>query len=241
MRSCARRALFSRPSSATGNPGGGLHRGLPRPVRGRAALPGAAPARAHLAVGVLRGPGAATAGPGGARRRAGETDPARLQGQQERYGAWKVWDQLNREGIAAARCTVERLMRSSGCAGAPRRVQVRTTRPIRRRTGRPGQRTSRRRPGPAGWWTSPSCHPGGHRLYRVVIDAFARLIPWRTAANHSTDLVLDALVMAVTYRARQASRWPADHHSTPAAIPVHPLRRRAGRRIAPSVGSVGIL
>ena len=24
----------------------------------------------------------------------------------ERYGAWKVWDQLNREGIAAARCTV---------------------------------------------------------------------------------------------------------------------------------------
>ncbi|MGH3123731.1 MAG: IS3 family transposase [Streptosporangiaceae bacterium] len=29
----------------------------------------------------------------------------------ERYGAWKVWDQLNREGIAAARCTVERLMR----------------------------------------------------------------------------------------------------------------------------------
>ena len=27
----------------------------------------------------------------------------------ERYGAWKVWDQLNREGIAAARCTVERL------------------------------------------------------------------------------------------------------------------------------------
>jgi putative transposase len=27
----------------------------------------------------------------------------------ERYGAWKVWDQLNREGIVAARCTVEQL------------------------------------------------------------------------------------------------------------------------------------
>ena len=36
----------------------------------------------------------------------------------------------------------------------------------------------------------------------LVIDAFARLIAgWRTAASHSTDLVLDALVMAVTYRA----------------------------------------
>ena len=55
----------------------------------------------------------------------------------ERYGAWKVWDQLNREGIAAARCTVERLMRNSGCAGcaaAATRCAPRV--PIRRRTGR---------------------------------------------------------------------------------------------------------
>jgi transposase InsO family protein len=38
----------------------------------------------------------------------------------ERYGAWKVWDQLNREGIAAARCTVERLMRKLGLRGVRR-------------------------------------------------------------------------------------------------------------------------
>jgi len=30
------------------------------------------------------------------------------------YGADKVWRQLNREGIAVARCTVERLMRVQG-------------------------------------------------------------------------------------------------------------------------------
>jgi hypothetical protein len=73
-RSCARRALFSRPSSTTGSPGGGLHRGLPGPVRGRADLPGLAPGPgAHLAVGELRGAGAAAVGPGGPRRRAGET------------------------------------------------------------------------------------------------------------------------------------------------------------------------
>ena len=30
------------------------------------------------------------------------------------YGAVKVWKQLRREGIEAARCTVERLMRQAG-------------------------------------------------------------------------------------------------------------------------------
>jgi putative transposase len=36
------------------------------------------------------------------------------------YGARKVWLQLNREGIRVARCTVERLMRRLGLAGAVR-------------------------------------------------------------------------------------------------------------------------
>ena len=44
------------------------------------------------------------------------------------YGADKVWRQLNREGVAVARCTVERLMRQEGCGRAPRQA-VRTTVP----------------------------------------------------------------------------------------------------------------
>ena len=36
------------------------------------------------------------------------------------HGARKVWRQLNREGIPAARCTVERLMRSQGLRGVVR-------------------------------------------------------------------------------------------------------------------------
>lgn len=56
----------------------------------------------------------------------------------ERYGAWKVWDQLNREGIPAARCTVERLMRRLGLRGVRRGgYKVRTTRPDPSQ-GRPG-------------------------------------------------------------------------------------------------------
>jgi len=43
------------------------------------------------------------------------------------YGADKVWRQLNREGIAVARYTVERLMRSQGLRGVRRGKRVRTT------------------------------------------------------------------------------------------------------------------
>jgi hypothetical protein len=43
------------------------------------------------------------------------------------YGARKVWAQLNREGIEVARCTVERLMRAEGLAGARRGRRIRTT------------------------------------------------------------------------------------------------------------------
>ena len=34
------------------------------------------------------------------------------------YGARKVWKQLRRDGVAVARCTVERLMRAEGMMGA---------------------------------------------------------------------------------------------------------------------------
>ena len=44
-------------------------------------------------------------------------------------------------------------------------------------------------------------HLGRTAYTALVIDAFDRLTAgWRTAASHSTDLVLDALVMAVTCR-----------------------------------------
>ncbi|CAN5671996.1 hypothetical protein BH11PSE13_BH11PSE13_35570 [soil metagenome] len=43
------------------------------------------------------------------------------------YGAEKVWRQLAREGTAAARCTVERLMKHLGLRGVMRGKVVRTT------------------------------------------------------------------------------------------------------------------
>ena len=40
------------------------------------------------------------------------------------YGVRKVWRQLQREGIEAARCTVERLMRAEGLAAVRVKIVV---------------------------------------------------------------------------------------------------------------------
>ena len=49
------------------------------------------------------------------------------QANMQVYGADKVWRQLAREGVAVARCTVERLMRRQGLRGVMRGTVVRTT------------------------------------------------------------------------------------------------------------------
>ena len=45
------------------------------------------------------------------------------------YGARKVWGQPNRQGVAVARCTVERLIRHQGLKGVVRGERRRTTIP----------------------------------------------------------------------------------------------------------------
>ena len=149
---------------------------------------------------------------------------------RERYGAWKVWDQLNREGIAAARCTVERLMRKLGLRGVRRGgwKKPRTTVPDPSQD-RPEDLVNRgfAPDAPDRLWVAGFTFVStraGTAYTAFVIDAFSRLITgWRTAASHSTDLVLDALVMAVTYRARQGVKVAGlIHHSDYAEVGVKP-------------------
>jgi len=167
----------------------------------------------------------------------------------ERYGAWKVWDQLNREGIAAARCTVERLMRQLGLRGVRRGgwKKPRTTVPDPAQD-RPADLVNRdfAPPAPDRLWVVDFTFVGtraGTAYSAFVIDADARLIAgWRTAASHSTDLVLDALVMAVTYRARQGVKVAGLTHHSDAGSEYLSIRygaELAASGIAPSVGSVG--
>jgi putative transposase len=166
----------------------------------------------------------------------------------ERYGAWKVRDQLNREGIAAARCTVERLMRKLGLRGVRRGgYKVRTTRSDPSQD-RPEDLVNRdfAPDAPDRLWVVDFTFVStwaGTAYTAFVIDAFARLIAgWRTAASHGTDLVLDALVMAVTYRACQGVKVAGLTHHSDAGSEYLSIRygaELAAAGIAPSVGSVG--
>ena len=73
-----------------------------------------------------RGRGQRARGPCAMSQLAGEI--RRVYGQNYRvYGACKVWRQLNREGIAVARCMVELLMHALRLQGAVRGKKWRTT------------------------------------------------------------------------------------------------------------------
>ncbi|WP_414896764.1 IS3 family transposase [Rhodovulum sp. YEN HP10] len=65
------------------------------------------------------------------RRDAGLKDKIRKIWSDNRklYGARKVWHALKRDNVAAARCTVERLMREMGLQGVIRGKKVITTNP----------------------------------------------------------------------------------------------------------------
>jgi len=126
------------------------------------------------------------------------------------YGARKVWLALNCEGIAVARCTVERLMAADGLAGAVRGKIQRThdRRPGRRASSRPAR--AGLQPDRAG-----SAVGSGHDLrvdvewlgVRRVRHRCLRPPDHRLAHRTSmtTQLVLDALEQAVWTRGRDGA------------------------------------
>ncbi len=111
------------------------------------------------------------------------------------YGAPKVWRQLNREGIAVARCTVERLMREMGLSGAVRGKKVRTTIP---EAGAPCTMDKVNRnfcvPAPNSLWVSDFTDistSSGFDYVAFVIDAFARrIVGWRVSRTAHASFVL---------------------------------------------------
>jgi transposase InsO family protein len=121
------------------------------------------------------------------------------------YGAEKVWKQMNREDVAVARCTVERLMRRLGLQGARRGKTVRTTVPDRALPC-PLDRVNRRFKAdrPNQLWVSDFTHVStwqGWLYVAFVIDVFARrIVGWRVSTTMTTDFVLDALEQALYAR-----------------------------------------
>lgn len=167
------------------------------------------------------------------------------QSNMQVYGAKKVWRQLKREGVAVARCTVERLMRLEGLHGVRRGRVIRTTR-ADRAIPCPLDRVHRqfKAERPNQLWVSDFTYVStwqGWQYVAFVIDVFARrIVGWRVSSSMRTDFVLDALEQALY--ARQPERTDAlIHHSDRGSqyVSVRYSERLAQAGIEPSVGSKG--
>ncbi len=160
------------------------------------------------------------------------------------YGVRKVWRQLAREGIPVARCTVARLMRAIGLAGAVRGKRVRTTIPDATASC-PLDRVNRqfRVPRPNALWVSDFTYVAtwaGFVYAAFVIDAYARrIVGWRVSRTAQAGFVLDALEQAL--HERRPGRGGLVHHSDRGGqyLALRYTDRLVEAGIEPSVGSVG--
>ena len=164
------------------------------------------------------------------------------------YGARKVWLVLNREDIPVARCTVERLMKVLGLQGVRRGRTVRTTHSDPT-AARPADLANRNwNPArPDALWVADYTYVStwsGFVYVAFVIDAFSRrILGWQAAPSMRTELVLDALEMAIWTR-RQAgvvdlTGLIAHTDAGSQYVSLRYTERLAEAGAAPSVGSVG--
>jgi putative transposase len=162
------------------------------------------------------------------------------------YGARKVWRQLRREGIAVARCTVERLMGELGIRGAAaRQRKPRTTVP-----GAAGERPADllerdfTSPAPNRRWVADITYVdtfSGFCYTAFVTDLFSRaIVGWQVADHLRAGLALDALEMAIWSR-REHLGADLVHHSDRGVqyTSIHYTQRLEDIRAVRSVGSKG--
>jgi len=159
------------------------------------------------------------------------------------YGVRKVWRQLVREGIGAARCTVARLMRNMGLQGRVRGQPHKTT-VSDRSVPCPLDHVKRqfKAERPNALWMVDFTYVStwqGFVYVAFVIDAFARrIVGWRVSATARADFVLDALEQALHERCPDSGLI---HHSDRGVqyLSMRYTERLIEAGIQPSVGSVG--
>ena len=162
------------------------------------------------------------------------------------YGHRKVWAQLNREGVAVARCTVQRLMRQMGLHGAVRGRAWKTTTIASESSARPADLVERQFTvdEPNRLWVSDLTYVATWRGFvyvAFVIDAYARrIVGWRVSNSLRTDLALDALEQAIHDRQPQDGDGLVHHSDRGVQYVAIRYSERLGQAgIEPSVGSVG--
>jgi transposase InsO family protein len=167
------------------------------------------------------------------------------QANHQVYGADKVWQQLGREGVTAARCTVERLMRRLGLRGVMRGKAVKTTVAD---AGAPCPRDKVNRhfkaDRPNALWVSDFTYVStwqGFVYVAFVVDVFARrIVGWRVSHSMRTDFVLDALEQALYARQPGAQDGLICHSDRGSQyVSIRYTERLAEAGIEPSVGSKG--
>jgi putative transposase len=136
----------------------------------------------------------------------------------EAYGSLRVWKALKREGIDVGRGRVERLMSTDGLVGAKRRGRAwKTTVADPAGSGRPdlvNRDFSATRPDAL--WIADFTYLKsweGVGFFSFVLDVYSRrCVGWQLSSNMRTDLVLDALKMALGTR-RHGADLELVHHS----------------------------
>lgn len=159
------------------------------------------------------------------------------------YGARKVWKQLKRESVPAARCTVERLMGKLGLAGVRRGRRCVTTIPSDL-ADKPLDLVNRAFTAahPNQLWVADITYVAtwsGFVYVAFVVDVFSRyIVGWRVLKSLQTDLVLDALEQALWLRGKPKG---VIHHSDRGSqyLSIRYTDRLAEAGFNASVGSVG--
>ena len=130
------------------------------------------------------------------------------------YGMPRVHAELVDQGCRVGRKRVARLMREQGLAGVSRRRGARTTRPEPGRRAAPDlvQRRIEAQAPDRLWVADITYVPtwAGFVFLAVVLDVFSRrIVGWAMADHLRTELVLDAMNMAIGQRRPQG----VVHHS----------------------------
>ncbi len=160
------------------------------------------------------------------------------------YGAQKVWQQLEREGVRAARCTVERLMRELGLRGAVRGGAFRITTRSDESAPRPPDLVERqfKASRPNELWVADFTYVAtwaGFVYVAFVIDVYSRaIVGWRASRSMRSDLPLDALEQALHARPAISSLV---HHSDRGTqyLSIRYTERLMEMGVEQSVGSKG--
>jgi transposase InsO family protein len=162
------------------------------------------------------------------------------------YGSRKVWRQMGRENLRAARCRVRRRMTEMGLTGAVRGRAWTTTTQAATLADRPADLVDRQFTAtkPNQLWVSDFTYVATWRGFvyvAFVIDVFARrIVGWRVSASLAADFVLDALDQAI-YDRCDVHTGDLVHHSDRGTqyVSMRYTERLADAGIEPSVGSRG--